>query len=121
MANSFDVNLLSAEIGALSNAVTPILYLPAAGGGITILSAAVVGRTDATTSLQLVNLGAAGTAVAGTICTFAGTLTAKVPAAGSIAAASAFVDDGVYLGIKEANAGAAPAVTNVMIAYVMGK
>lgn len=121
MANSFDVNIVSAEIGALSNAITPIAFIPSQGGGITLLSAAVVSRADATTSLHLVNLGAAGTAVSGTICSFSGTLTAKVPAAATIAATSAFVDDGVYIGVKEANAGAANANTIVMLSYVMGK
>lgn len=115
----YDVMIVSTEIGALSNAITPIARVASAGGGITILTADVISRGDATTSLFLVDLGASGTAVAGTIATFAGTLTAKVPAAGTLV--TAFVDDGRYIGVKEGNAGAANAVTNVTFSYVMGR
>lgn len=119
MASSMDVNIVSTEIGALSNALSPICRVPTYGGGITVLAADIISRAAATTGLYLVDLGTGGTAVNGTIATFAGTLAAKVPAAGTLV--TAFVEGGRYIGVKEDNIGAANAVTNVTFSYVMGK
>lgn len=118
MAN-FDVHLYSAGIGALSNANATLIQVPSAGGGITVLGANVHSRAAATTSLYLVDMGTAGTAIAGTIATFAGTLTANTPNAGTLV--TAFVEGGRYIGVKEGNTGAANAVTVVSFSYTMGK
>lgn len=119
MASNFDVNIATTNIGALSNSSVALLKVPAAGGGITILGADVHSRAAATTSLYLVDMGTAGTAVAGTIATFAGTLSATAPNAGTLV--TAFVEGGRYIGVKEGNTGAANAVTIVSFSYVMGK
>ena len=119
MANSFDVNIVSTEIGALSNANRVIAYLPAEGGGITVLAAHASMAAAATSSLYLVDMGTAGTAISGTIGSFGGTFAANTPRAATIS--TAFVDGGHYIGVREDNVGAANAVTNVSFAYVMGR
>lgn len=119
MASNFDVHIVSTEIGALSNANRVIAYLPADGGGVTVLAAHAAMAAAATTSLYLVDMGAAGTAIAGTIASFGGTFAANTPRAGSLV--TAFVEGGRYIGVKEDNVGAANAVTNVSFAYVVGK
>jgi len=119
MANSFDVNMYSAGIGALSNANATLIEVPAAGGGITVIGANVHSRAAATTGLYLVDMGAAGTAIAGTIASFAGTLDANTPNEGTLV--TAFVEGGHWIGVKEDNEGAANAVTVVSFSYVMGK
>lgn len=119
MASQMDVKIVSTEIGALSNANRVIAYLPAAGGGITVLGAHAAMAAAATTGLYLVDMGTAGTSIAGTIASFGGTFAVNTPRAGSLV--TAFVDAGHYIGVKEDNVGAANAVTNVSFAYVMGK
>ena len=119
MASQMDVHIVSTEIGALSNANRVIAYLPASGGGITVLSAIASMGGAATTGLYLVDMGTAGTSIAGTIASFGGTFAANTPRSGTLV--TAFVDDGRYIGVKEDNVGAANAVTNVSFAYVTGK
>jgi hypothetical protein len=119
MASQFDVNIVSTEIGALSNANRVIAYLPLSGGGITVVGAHAAMAGAATTSLYLVDMGTAGTSIEGTVASFGGTFAANTPRSGSLV--TAFVDAGHYIGVKEANVGAANAVTNVSFAYVMGK
>lgn len=119
MAGQFDVGFVSVNIGALSNDSVALFKVPAEGGGISVLNAAVHSRAAATTSLYLVDMGTAGTAVGGTIASFAGTLSATAPNAGTLV--TAFVEGGHWIGIKEGNAGAANAVTIVSFSHLQGK
>jgi hypothetical protein len=119
MASQFDVNMYGANIGALSNANATLIKVPAGGGGITVLGANVHSRAAATTSLYLVDMGTAGTAIAGTIAAFPGTVAAADPNEGTLV--TAFVEGGHWIGVKEDNDGAANAVTVVSFSYLMGK
>ena len=90
MANQMDVHIVSAPLGAFKGATElPLVYVPAKGGGITILDAQLVGTADGTViGGQLVTMTDAGTpAIAGTIGAFAGTVVAAagVPAELTIA------------------------------------
>jgi hypothetical protein len=116
------VGIISAEVGALSNALRPIFKAPAdgKGGGITILEAEATMSAAGTSALNLVDLGTTGTAVGGTIATLGSSVyVANTPKA--FVVSSAFLDGGNYLGVEEANVGAAATVTIVSVKYVMGK
>jgi len=109
----------SANVGAIDNALRPLIKIPTGYGGVTLLNTAIISAAAATTGLALVDLGTAGTAVSGTLATYAGTLVLAVPNTGTISTAK--VDDGHWIGLKETNAGTANAVTLVNLAYVLGE
>jgi hypothetical protein len=120
MASQFDVHMVSSNVGALSNGVRAIAYLPAGGGDITVLSGHVMSNAAGTSAVNLIAMGAAGTAAAGTI----GTLGSAVYVAGvpkSFTIASGIVDGGQYIGVEETNVGTTNAITIVGFSYVMGK
>jgi hypothetical protein len=115
-----EVHNVSLDIGALSNGVRPIFKIPAGFGGVSVVSANVVGSAAGTSSLHLVDLGTAGTATAGTIATLGSSVyVAGVPKAFTVA--TAYVAEGHWVGVLETNVGAAPAITIVDVAYLMGK
>jgi len=119
MADTFDVNVVClGNVGALSNGSRAMAQLPATGGAITVLNANVVSGGAGTTSLYLVDMGTAGTSVSGTIASFPGTVAAG-PNTGTLV--TAVVEGGHWIGIYEANAGAANAVTVPSFSYLMGK
>jgi hypothetical protein len=120
MTDSYDVKIISVEIGALSNAKRPIFKIPSDGGGITVIDANIVQAGAGTTGLNLVDLGTAGTAVAGTIASKGSAVyVANVPQAMTMV--TPFVSGGRWVGVEEANVGAANAVTIVEVAYLQGK
>ena len=125
MAGYADVNIVSNNIGALSNDFRPLFKLPAGFGGITVLGASYITETAGTSLVSLVDLGTAGTAVAvgGTIFTAAAG--SSVAAAGIpntlTVADTAFLADGHWMGVKEANVGTTGAITIVTLSYVVGK
>lgn len=120
MAGNFDVNTFGIEIGALSNAIRPLFKVPSAGGGITFIDVNYTQAGAGTTSLNLVNLGSAGTAVAGTIASKGSAVyAANVPQAFTLV--DTFVDGGTWIGIQETNVGAANTVSIISGSYVMGK
>ena len=116
------VQIVSANIGALSNATRAIFKVPTGYGGITIVECKVIGGGAGTSWLTLCDLGTAGTA-AGTIIGTGGTAVsvANVPAAITLTAAKCFVAEGHYVGMVENNVGACNAVTIVSLSYVPGK
>ena len=123
MANQFDVNILSVDYGAYIGANhRPLFYVPADGGGISILSAKVAGSGAGTAiGLLLVKMTDAGTpAINGTIGAFAGTVVYAegVPASATIT--TPYVGGGSWIGIDQTS-GTAPANAVLSIAYVMGK
>lgn len=116
------LGIVSANVGALSNAIRPIFKVPTGYGGITIKECKYLGSGAGTSWASLVDLGTAGTA-AGTIIAAGGTVvrTANVPNDLSITAANAYVAEGHYVGLKENNIGALDTVTIVEVAYALGK
>lgn len=123
MAGQFDVNIVSCNIGALTNDFRPLFKVPSAGGGITILDANYVTETAGTSTVQLVNLGTAGTAVQSGGTLFSGgsvVATAGIPIPLTVDD-TAFIDGGYWLGVKEANTGTTGAISIVSLSYVVGK
>jgi hypothetical protein len=123
MAGQFDVNIVSNNIGALSNDFRPLFKVPSAGGGITILDANYLTESAGTSTVQLVNLGSAGTAVQSGGTLFSGgsaVAVAGIPKAMTVDD-TAFVDAGNWVGVQEANTGTTGAITIVTLSYVMGK
>ena len=110
---------VSVGIGALSNANRPVFKVPSEYGGITLVGAQAVQAGVGTVGLYLVDLGSAGTAVGGTLGSFGTVYATNVPNEATLT--SPFVDAGSYIGVKEANVGAANTVTIVSFQYVMGK
>jgi hypothetical protein len=111
---------LSVDIGALSNGVRAMFKVPAGFGGMTFVAGNIVGSAAGTSSLHLVNLGTAGTAVGGTIATLGSAVyVAGVPKA--LTAGTVYVAEGEWIGAYETNVGAAPAITIVSASFVMGK
>lgn len=123
MANQFDVHIVSAPLGAFNGATElPLVYIPAKGGGITILDAQLVGTAAGTViGGQLVTMTDAGTpAIAGTIGAFAGTVVAAAGVPAELTIATAFVDDGQWIGFDQTS-GTVAAGAFINIAYVTGK
>jgi len=112
----------STEIGALSNAIRPLFKIPSGYGGITFVSAYYTNPGTGTSWLTLADLGTAGTAVSTTIASGGTAVSAAgVPAALTITAANAFVDEGHWVGVKENNIGATNTVSTISYAYEQGK
>ncbi len=124
MSDNSNVILSATNIGALSNDFRPLVKIPSGFGGITIQSANYTTETAGTSTVQLVDLGTAGTAVAtgGTLFATAGS---AVAAAGVPVAMTeqdtAYLAEGHWLGVKEANVGTTGAITLISFSYVMGK
>lgn len=123
MAEIFDVKVATLSLGAYNGSTEmPLAKLPSAGGGITVLSAHLVGPSAGTViGGLLVTMSDAGTpALNGTVGAFAGTV---VTAAGVVAAltiSNAFVAGGYWLGFDQTS-GTVPAGTFITVSYVMGK
>jgi hypothetical protein len=82
-----------------------------------------VTETAGTSSVSIVNAGTAGTAIEAGGTIFAGgsaAATAGVPV-NMTAGDTAFVDDGYWVAVKEANIGTTGAITIVSLSYIMGK
>jgi hypothetical protein len=120
MANH--IQIVSANVGALSNALRPIFKIPSGYGGIRVIGCNYTNPGTGTSWVQLVDLGSSGTAVS-KIVADAGTVVsvAAVPQAVAVTAANAFVDEGHWIGVKEANIGAMNAVSIVDVAFIPGK
>ena len=119
---SDNIQIVSANIGALSNATRAIFKVPSGYGGITIKECKIIGAGAGTSWFTLCDLGTAGTA-AGTVIGSGGTAVsvANVPQAVTLTAANTYVAEGHYVGIVENNIGAANAVTIVSVSYLNGQ
>lgn len=123
MASQFDVKLVTLPLGAFDGATElPLVYLPSGGGGITVLSAYLEGGGAGTVvGGELITMTAAGTpAIAGTIGAFAGTVTAAAGVPAALTIATAFVDDGQWIGYDQTS-GTVLASAFISLAYVTGK
>lgn len=120
-----NVQFFSNNIGALSNDFRPVFKIPSGWGGITVLNASYVTETAGTSRLQIVDLGTAGTAVEAGGTIFEASAGSSVAAAGVpnalVEADTAFIADGHWVGVKEANVGTTGAITIVNFAFVNGK
>jgi hypothetical protein len=116
-----EVHTVSCNVGAITNGVLPLMYVPSGYGGVTILGAKYVGAGAGTSWVTLDDLGTAGTSSA-TRLGSGGTVvnTAGVPNAITLGT-TVYVSAGHYIGIKENNIGALNASTVVTINYVWGK
>lgn len=108
------------NVGALTNAKRPALKVPSGLGGITVLAASVVQGGAGTQSVNLIDLGTAGTVSSGTIATLGSVVfVANVPQAMTIA--TAYVAEGRYIGLEELNVGTMNTVSIVSLSYETGK
>lgn len=123
MSDFGNVNIVSVNIGALTNDFRPIFKIPAGYGGITVVNANYVTETAGTSTVQLVDLGTAGTAVAtgGTIFTGGSAVAAAGVPVPMTEADGVFIEEGHWVGAKEANIGTTGAITIVSFSYLNGK
>ena len=122
MASQFDVHIVTCNIGALTNDFRPLFKVPAAGGGITILNANYVTETAGTSTVELVDLGTAGTSITGGTL-FSGGSAVAVAGIPTVLTVddTAFLAGGNWLGVKEANTGTTGAISIISLAYIVGK
>lgn len=122
MSSYADVNIVSCNIGALTNDFRPLFKVPSGFGGITVLGASYVTETAGTSTVELVDLGTAGTSIAGGTLFTGGSAVAVagIPNAMTVDD-GATLSEGRWLGVKEANTGTTGAITIVTLSYVMGK
>lgn len=123
MSGFADVNIVSTNIGALTNDFRPLLKVPTGFGGLTILNANYVTETAGTSTVQLVDLGTAGTSVSTGGTLFSGgsvVAVAGIPKSMSVAD-TAYIAEGHWMGVQEANTGTTGAITIVSLSYLMGK
>ena len=117
---TLDFHASSVNIGALTNAVRPLFKVPAGLGGISVVAANVYQMAAGTVSLNLVQLGTAGTAVGGTLATLGSAVyTSGMPK--PFVVTTPFVDPNYWVGIEEKGVGTCNAITMVDIEYVVGK
>lgn len=122
MASQFDVNIMACNIGALTNDFRPLFKVPAGGGGITILGANYVTETAGTSTVELVDLGTAGTSIAGGTLFSGGSAVAVAGIPATLVKDDGdFLAGGNWLGVKEANTGTTGAISIISLSYVMGK
>lgn len=125
MSSQGNVNIVSCNIGALTNDFRPLFKIPAGYGGITILGAQYTTETAGTSLVQIVDLGTAGTAVQASGTIYASTGGSSVAAAGVpnilTVADTAFVGDGCWVGVKEGNVGTTGAISIISLSFLMGK
>jgi hypothetical protein len=120
MSSYADINLVSCNIAALSNDCRPLFKVPAGFGGITVVSGNITSFGAGTSSVNVVNMGTAGTSASSTIATLGSVVfVAGTPQAFTVS--TAYVDEGDWVGIEEVNVGALNAVTIVDVGYVMGR
>lgn len=122
MANTFDVKIMTLPLGAFSGATElPLAFLPSGGGGITVLSAHLAGGVGSVLGAELITMTDVGTpAISGTIGAFAGTVVQAAGVPAELTIATAFVDDGYWIGYDQ-DSGTVPAGSFVTLAYVTGK
>lgn len=120
MSGALDVNIVRFSPGAINNTARPEFKVPTAGGAISVVAADAVQFAAGTVAVNIVDMGTAGTAVAGTIATLGSAVyVSGTPKAFTIATAA--VDAGHWIGTEEKNVGTLDATYRVSVGYVMGK
>jgi hypothetical protein len=121
--SSLDVKVVSVDMGAYAGAThRPLIYIPSNGGGITLLSAKVIGSGAGTAvGLILTSMTDAGTpALAGTHAAWAGTIVYAEGVPFSATLSTVYVAGGQWIGVDQAS-GTAPLNAVLSLAYVIGK
>lgn len=119
MSSAFDVNIVSVNIGALSNDKYPIFKVPTGFGGITVVGGHIQSHSAGTSNFNVIDMGTAGTSSEGTVLALGSSVfVADTPK--DLTVSTAFVDEGHYVGVEELNVGALNAVTIVSVAYICG-
>lgn len=124
MSGQMDVHIATLSLGAMIGATElPLVKLPSAGGGITILEAFLVGPSAGTSVAGLlVTMTNAGTpALNGTVATFTtpGITAAGVPIAATINN-QGYVEKDLWIGFDQTS-GTVVAGTFITLSYVMGR
>ncbi len=120
MAN--DIEIVAVNVGALSNAKRPLFKIPSGYSGMKVVAGHVVTGGAGTSTVNLIDLGTSGTAVAGTVATMTEStvFAANAPQAFTVSA-TPFLEAGRWLGIEELNVGALNTVAIVSVELVAGK
>jgi len=123
MSEIHDVKIVVLPLGSFLGATeVPLAYLPTDGGGITVLSAHLVGPSAGTTiGGKLVTMTNVGTpAIDGTIGSFSGTCVTAAGVVFALTVGTAFVGGAKWIGFDQTS-GTVPAGTFISLSYVMGK
>jgi hypothetical protein len=115
-----DVNVASFNIGALSNGQRPMFKVPTGFGGVSVVAANVIAAGTSTSSLYIVYMDQTGGTVQGTVATL-GSVSIAANVAQAFTVNTAYVAEGKWIAVKEANVGAVNATTIIDVEYVMGK
>lgn len=125
MSGGLDTQVVSVNIGALTNATRPLFRMPSLGGGCTILAGHVVQGGSTNSSLRLLKGAVSGGTftVSGTIDSAAVGGTASPFAANvakSWAISTSYVAGGEWLAVIEGNVAACDAVAIADIEFCVG-
>lgn len=120
MAESFDVHVVTFPLALTGATEVPLFQVPSSGGGITVLSAHLLGTSGTAVGGKLVTMSDAGTpAINGTVGAFAGTVTASATIPAALTISGSFVAAGYWIGYDQTSGTVTTA--HVALAYVMGK
>ncbi len=111
---------VSLNVGALSNGQRPLFKIPTGFGGITIISANLIAAGTSVSSPYIVYMDPTGGTVQGTVATL-GSVAVAANVSQAFTINTAYVAEGKYLAVKEANVGALNATTIVDVEYLYGK
>ena len=114
---------ISTNVGALSNDFRPWFKVESGHGGITVVGAYYVTESSGTSTVQVVDLGTAGTAIAaaGTIFTAGSHVeVAGIPKT-MTAGDKAYIAEGHWVGVNESGLGTSGAISIVSLTYFDGK
>jgi hypothetical protein len=120
MASQFDVNIAVLPVVLTGATQIPIMHVPAAGGGITVLEAKFINGGTAVGGLLVTMTNAGTPAISGTVGAFTTPLADSATIPGAFTVSDGFVEAGEWIGYDQTS-GTVPAGSFVSIAYVMGK
>lgn len=116
-----EVQSISFNVGALSNATRPVWKIPSGYSGVTIIGAQASLGGVGTSEIYITEMDSAGTVNNGTVASFGTVFATNVPKEATVTGARSFIDAGNFVGIKENNVGAMATVSIITINYVVGK
>ena len=124
MANSFDVHILTFPVVLTAGTEVPLVHLPAAGGGATVLEAKMINAGTSVGPLLITMTNVGTPALSGTVGYFAaaaaGTITESATIPKALTLSDGYVAAGEWLGFDQAS-GTVPAGSFISVAYVNGR
>jgi len=120
MAGYADVNIVSVNVGALSNANRPMFKVPTGFGGLSVQTVNVNSAGTSSSALYIVYLDTTGGTIQGTVATL-GTVSIAANVPQAFVVGTPYVAEGKWVAVKEANVGAVNANTVIDMAYIIGK